>query len=128
MRVSFDLDGTVTAYPSIFVDLGSALRAAGHKVYILTGIDMATFNGRRKEKYPCLSCEGWYDEVLTSDLYNSDERRLAQLVIQGRLDNHVLVGVFKQRICAELGISVHFDDDVAHVRTSKGGVPVFGVS
>lgn len=127
MRFSFDLDGTATRYPELFVELGRALRAAGHRVYILTGIPLSVFEGKRKENHPHLSDGSWYDEVLTCDLYNDSERRLAQEVTAGRLDNHVLVGIYKRRLCSERGISLHFDNDVEHVR-AKGGVPVFGVA
>lgn len=128
MRVSFDLDGTITKHPEVFVVLGASLRNAGHQVYILTGIDRATFESSRKAKYPCLSLAGWYDEVITSDTYNAEERALAAKVIAGEMDNHVLVGMFKRRVCAAYGISVHFDDDVDNVRGTKRDVPVFGVA
>jgi len=127
MKVSIDCDGTATRYPEVFVALGQALRAAGHEVFILTGIPRAVFESNRKSKYPHLADPSWYNEVLTCDLYNENERRLAVEVIAGRLDNHVLVGIFKRRICGEMGIAVHFDDDVEHVRCA-GGVPVFGVA
>jgi len=126
MRVSFDLDGTITKHPEFFVALGKALLAAGHTVYILTGIDLATFRGRRCEKYPCLLKVGWYSAVITADSYNDSERALAQLVVAGKMDNHILVGIFKRRVCAELDIAMHFDDDTTHVRL-KGAVPVMGV-
>lgn len=127
MKFAFDVDGTITRHPDIFVAMGKAFKAAGHTVYILTGIPMAHFEGPRKDKYPCLRDTSWYDRVLTSDMYNADERKQANEVVAGRLDNHVLVGIFKQRIARELGISVLFDDDVEHVRV-RGGVPVFGVA
>jgi FMN phosphatase YigB (HAD superfamily) len=37
MRISFDLDGTIYAYPEMFRRLYQAFRAAGHEVGILTG-------------------------------------------------------------------------------------------
>lgn len=127
MKFAIDCDGTSTRYPDLFVAIGRALRQAGHQVYILTGIDMGTFVGKRVPKYECFKDASWYDEVWTSDLYNDAERRLAAEVVSGRLDNHVLVGIFKRRICAEREVSLLFDDDVEHVR-AKGGVPVFGVA
>lgn len=127
MRFAIDCDGTATRYPELFVAIGSALRAAGHEVVILTGIDMGTFVNNRVGRYPHLRNAGWYDEVWTSDLYNEHERKLAVEVIDGQLDNHALVGIFKRRICAERGVSLLFDDDVEHVR-AVGGVPVFGVA
>lgn len=127
MNFSIDCDGTATKYPALFVTLGRALRAQGHRVYILTGIPLSVFNTKRMQKYPHLSDTSWYDEVLTSDLYNDNERVLAMKVISGEMDNHELVGIFKRRICADAGISLHFDDDVGNVRR-VGSVPVFGVS
>jgi hypothetical protein len=127
MKFAIDCDGTITRYPELFVVIGRALKQAGHEVFILTGIDMSTFVNKRVPKYGVFRDVGWYDEVLTSDLYNDNERRLAVEVIAGRLDNHVLVGIFKRRICSEKGIALLFDDDVEHVR-AKGDVPVFGVA
>lgn len=127
MIFTFDLDGTITRYPELFVILGQSLRAAGHEVHILTGIDRGTFDAVRKAKHPCLSQEGWYDDVITSDNYNGDERTLAAKVMAGDMDNHELVGIFKRRVCAELGVALHFDDDTDNVR-ADGAVPVFGVA
>lgn len=127
MRFSFDLDGTVTRYPEIFQALGRSLKSDGHEVFILTGVSLGTFRGKRSSKYRFLEDHSWYDEVITSSNYNNEEMALAAKVIDGVLDNHVLVRIFKRRVCGELNISCHFDDDVAHVR-SKGAVPVFGVA
>lgn len=127
MNFAIDCDGTATRYPEIFVEIGRSLRGSGHKVYILTGIDTKTFDGVRKNKYPHLCDTSWYDTVLTSDLYNESERRIAADVISGTFDNHILVGMFKRRICREMEISLLFDDDVEHVRRT-GEVPVFGVA
>lgn len=127
MKFAIDCDGTATRYPELFVAIGSALRAAGHDVVILTGINMRTFVNNRVVKYPHFRDASWYGEVWTSDLYNEDERKLSAEVIAGELDNHVLVGIFKRRICAERGVALLFDDDVEHVR-EVGSVPVFGVA
>lgn len=39
MNVAFDLDGTVSAFPAVCQQMISALTAAGHHVYILTGVE-----------------------------------------------------------------------------------------
>lgn len=127
MVFTFDIDGTSAKYPEIFMALGHALKSAGHEVHLLTGIDMGTFNTKRKEKYPHFRDTTWYDRVITTAQYNNDERRLVPLVMDGRLDNHILVGIFKRRVCKELSVTLHFDDDVMNVR-KDGAVPVFGVA
>jgi len=127
MIFSIDCDGTATRYPELFVALGRALREAGHTVFVLTGIPFSVFESQRKVKYPHFQDHSWYDSVLTSDDYNRDERELAKSVVSGDLDNHILVGIFKRRICKELGICLHFDDDVDNVRADNE-VPVFGVA
>lgn len=38
MNVAIDLDGTADAFPRVFQSLSSALVAAGHHVYIVTGV------------------------------------------------------------------------------------------
>lgn len=37
MLAAFDIDGTIDADPAVFLSLMQALRAAGHKVAVLTG-------------------------------------------------------------------------------------------
>jgi len=126
MNFSFDLDGTITCHPEVFQALGRALIAAGHSVVILTGIPRSYFDGIRKDKYPFLRDTSWYQEVITSDMYNDNEKSLANKVIEGKMDNRDLVGIYKRRVCKERDIAVHFDDDYEHV-FAKDGVPVFGI-
>lgn len=38
MNVAVDIDGTVDSFPRLFQSLISALMAAGHHVYIITGV------------------------------------------------------------------------------------------
>lgn len=42
MNVAVDIDGTVDAFPRVFQSLISALASAGHRVYIVTGIEADT--------------------------------------------------------------------------------------
>ena len=42
MNVAVDIDGTVDAFPQDFNSLCAALRAAGHHVYVITGIESDT--------------------------------------------------------------------------------------
>ena len=39
MNVAFDIDGTIDSFPQVMLGLVTALTAAGHHVYIITGIE-----------------------------------------------------------------------------------------
>ena len=39
MNFAIDVDGTIDAFPDMFQSLCAALRAAGHDVYVITGIE-----------------------------------------------------------------------------------------
>lgn len=39
MNVALDLDGTIDSFPREFQSLMAALTAAGHHVYVITGVD-----------------------------------------------------------------------------------------
>lgn len=127
MRIAIDCDGTATKYPDFFVALGRAMRASGHRVYVITGIPREVYAGKRAAKHPHLLDTSWYDALYTSDDYNEKERDLARKVVAGEMDNVILVGMFKQRICEELGVSVMFDDRAAQQR-HLGKVPIFEVA
>lgn len=42
MNIALDVDGTVDAFPAVFDSLAAALEAAGHKVYVITGVEADT--------------------------------------------------------------------------------------
>lgn len=48
MNVAFDLDGTIDSFPRVFQSLMSALMAAGHHVYVVTGVDSSEVTGDDK--------------------------------------------------------------------------------
>ena len=54
MNVVIDIDGTIDAFPLTMLALCSSLMAAGHRVYIVTGIEADTVipaDLRNKKKY-----------------------------------------------------------------------------
>lgn len=118
---AIDCDGTFMRYPSLFAELGSALRAAGHTVVILTGNRRETML-ERAVREPLLLRQGWYDQMITWDAATDEEK--ANLAV---MSARAAVGIFKRRVCAERKIAALFDDDVEHVRR-EGAVPVFGVA
>ncbi len=81
LNIGLDFDGTVTAAPNIFKDFVAAMRAAGHKVYIVTMryaseegeinywrryVDDVIFTGRQA-KAPAMEAKGipihiWIDD------------------------------------------------------------------
>lgn len=38
MNIAIDIDGTIDSFPRVFQSLMSALTAAGHHVYVITGV------------------------------------------------------------------------------------------
>ncbi len=126
MKISFDLDETSAKYPDIFVAMGRAFKKVGHTVFILTACSRELFDGDRKNRYPHLRDESWYDDVIGHDNYNEDERNLQKEVDKGKFKHNTLVAIFKRRICRERGIAVHFDDDAEHIRQGCDTL-IFGV-
>ena len=125
---AFDCDGTVTKFPIIFRAMGKALKADGHRVIIITGIPLSVFDKERKDKYAVLRDTSWYDEVYTSSDYNQGECLIAQFVKKKLINNELLVGMFKRRICAEQNVAVMFDDKAVIHRHIKGDTPIFCVN
>jgi hypothetical protein len=123
MIIGIDIDGTFTKYPEFFMWLGRLAKEGGI-VYIITGLSKAGFD-RRCIKYPQLLDTTWYDAVFTADHYSSLEHDLINSGLH-TISNEVLVGVFKQRICKELGVNVMFDDK-ADIHRLFGDVPIFTV-
>lgn len=39
MNIAIDVDGTIDAFPRVFQSLISALASAGHRVYVITGVE-----------------------------------------------------------------------------------------
>lgn len=123
MIVGIDIDGTLTKRPEFFMTLGRLFRAAGHKVYLITGLGLDGLEKRKKKYWSTIfSDDGFYDAVFTTALYNDEEKSL----IGVEPDNERIVGRFKQRLCKELGVDIMFDDK-AQVHREFGDVPIFEV-
>lgn len=121
MIIGIDIDGTITKYPELFMELGRVIKADGGNVYIITGLGRAGLIDRL-DKYTWFKDTSWYDRIITTEEYNADERSLI-----GKVEsNEEIVGRFKQRICLELGIDVMFDD-MASIHRKYGTTPVFEV-
>ncbi len=84
MKVALDIDGTISEHPEFFAVLSTALRAAGHRVIVLTYSDPA----RREARMAQLAAWGvGFDE----------------LVIAPSLEA-------KGELCGTLGVDLFFDD------------------
>jgi len=123
MNIGIDIDGTLTKYPDFFIELGKLWRAAGHKVYLITGLGLEGV-AQKEQEYPFISTgKGvFYDELCCTNLYNSMERALIGKVSS----NEEIVGRFKQRLCFELNIEIMFDDQ-AQIHRQFGPTPIFEV-
>jgi uncharacterized HAD superfamily protein len=84
MKVALDIDGTISEHPELFAVLSSALRAAGHKVLVLTYRDPARAEATRAQ------LAAWRVE-------------LDELVIADSLEG-------KGALCAAHGVDLFFDD------------------
>ncbi len=121
MIIGIDIDGTITKYPEFFMELGRLVKASGGNVYIITGLGDSGLS-QRMSKYSWFKDTTWYDRIITTSMYNDEERGLI-----GKVDsNEEIVGRFKQRICKELGVDIMFDD-MASIHRNFGKVPVFEV-
>src|SRR5262249_35321204 len=98
MKVALDIDGTISEHPEFFAVLSSALRAAGHRVVVLTYRDPA----RAETTNAQLAAWGiGFDE----------------LVIAPSLEA-------KGELCGALGIDLFFDDQDECIATVPEGVLV----
>ncbi len=121
MNIGIDIDGTLTKYPEFFVELGKLFRAAGHKVYLITGLGDKGLK-ERWEKWEHILDEDFYDNIFTTACYNLEEVAL----IGKEPNNEKIVGRFKQRMCKELEVDIMFDDQAA-IHREFGEVPIFEV-
>lgn len=120
MNIGIDIDGTLNKYPGFFTELGFLWRQAGHQVFIITGLGHNSAQerlGKITESYG----ESFYDELLDTSLYNTDEASLI-----GKVHNEIIVGKFKQRMCKEHGVNIMFDD-MARIHRLMGNIPIFEV-
>lgn len=123
MKIAFDVDGVLTAHYPVLTEIGRAMRASGHEVYILTGNHLSTLHGDRADLLPDLA-DGhgdWYDEIITFEDHEPERGLIASFGARSA------VGQFKRRVARDKGINFLFDDDVAHVR-KMDGVHVVGIS
>lgn len=116
MNIGIDIDRTLTKYPEFFTELSRLFRAAGYKVYMITGLGHES----AVEKLSEYDIE--YDALIDTSQYNRQEIAL----IGNVPDNETIVGIFKQRKCRELGVGIMFDDK-AQVHRRYGDTPVFEV-
>jgi len=121
MNIGIDIDGTLTKYPDFFVELGKLFRAAGHKVYLITGLGEDGLK-ERWERWRYILEQNFYDDIFTTALYNIEEISL----IGKEPDNEKIIGRFKQRMCRELEVDIMFDDK-ASIHREFGEVPIFEV-
>jgi hypothetical protein len=121
MIIGIDIDGTITKYPELFIELGRLIKTSGGRVYIITGLGSDGL-AQRMSKYPWFQDKTWYDKIITTSFYNDEERKLIGKV----QSNEEIVGRFKQRVCRELGVDIMFDD-MASIHRNFGKVPVFEV-
>jgi hypothetical protein len=121
MNIGIDIDQTLTKYPDFFVELGKLFRAAGHKVYLITGLGDEGLE-KRREKWSYVLDQDFYDDIFTTACYNMEEVSL----IGKEPDNEKIIGKFKQRMCKELEVDIMFDDKAA-IHREFGEVPIFEV-
>ena len=110
MKVAFDLDGTISAYPAKCEDMAAAFVAAGHHVLVLTahaepGADPAAVDAFKREA--CLSC-GFrsFHELVCCIVRNSDE-----------------AAAYKAGYCRGHGVDVLIDDAANYCRAVKAANP-----
>lgn len=120
MNIGIDIDGMLSKYPKFFTELGFVWRQAGHKVFIITGLEHNTAL-ERLGKITDVYGESFYDELLDTSLYNTNEASLI-----GRVHNEIIVGKFKQRMCKEHDVTIMFDG-MTHVYRLMGNASVFDV-
>lgn len=97
MRIAFDIDDTITRCPEFFSVISKALRAAGHKVYIISYREDRGFADE-----DLAECGVSYDELI---LFADYERKSG-----GSQTWQDEAGNWKAEVCRRHEIDVLFDD------------------
>ena len=109
MNVAFDIDGTIDSFPQVMLGLVTALTAAGHHVYIITGIeqDKVTPTDVRNKKAFLIGLgfgPGTYKELIVlpqpHDTNKADQ--IKKLDIELLIDNSVANAKAAKTLCAVL--------------------------
>jgi hypothetical protein len=104
MNVAFDIDGTLDAFPVVFESLCAALMAAGHHVYIITGVEE--------------------DTVTKTDIANKTAYLTGLGFGKGTYTTLIVMpkphDVNKAKEVAENDIELLLDNSVANVKACKG--------
>jgi phosphoglycolate phosphatase-like HAD superfamily hydrolase len=113
MRVAFDLDGTISAYPALCESMAAAFTAAGHHVLVLTGhavpdpaaCDRAAVDAFKREA--CVS-RGFksFHEMVCCVVRNSDE-----------------AAAYKAGYCKGHAVDILVDDAANYCRAVKAANP-----
>ncbi len=122
LAIGIDIDGTLSRYADVLIPLARAVRAAGGRVFIITGLGEPEARQRLAEIAAANGGSDFYDALFSSAHYNAREIALIPLVAS----NEIVVGHFKQRLCRDLGVGIMFDDR-ADIHQWCGDVPVFDV-
>ena len=110
MKISIDVDGTLKKHPEFFLTFMKTFINDGHEVGIMTGRGSDVNIWIEKMVSENIFPQPMF--VLTSSLYNNDERNM----IGKELNNEVIVGHFKARMMIEENIDIHFDDNSSYTR------------
>jgi len=111
-RIAFDIDDTITRCPQFFAVISKALRAAGHKVYVISYREDREFAEQDLADYGVL-----YDELA---LPSQAEMHSAP---PGEWKN--AAARWKADVCRRLAIDVFFEDVPEVVNAMGGGTVAF---
>lgn len=109
MNVAFDIDGTIDSFPQVMLALCSALTAAGHEVYIITGVEADTVpasvvKGKKMFLTGLGFGPGTYKQLIVvpqpHDKNKADE--IARLKVELLIDNSVANAKAAKALCAVL--------------------------
>lgn len=109
-HIGCDIDGTITSAPEQFETLLSALRAAGHRVTVITGSSNSPVTQNdftEKVKYLTgLGCVGCYDDLV---VIGAEGKQLAKA---------------KAKYCESEGIDIFIDNDLDNAQRATPVVPL----
>lgn len=109
-HIACDIDGTITSAPYQFENLLTALRAAGHRVTILTGcatVPVTQQNFDEKAQFLMgLGCVGCWDDMV---VFGESDKALAKAKAKWMADN---------------GVSIFIDNDLRNAQRATKVVPL----
>lgn len=116
MKISYDLDGTLLAYPNELLSFAFFMQKTGHRVGILSGRNM---DDLRQNVIPSLKQAGFSPDFYIGRDFEPTETDW---------DQNIKNQTWKPSMIKKYNIDIHFDDQIeGPIGTDNGGAKIIKV-